>query len=95
MRNRYFVCYDVRDSQRLAQTYKKMKGYGDPIQYSVFMCDLNDKEIIFMKEDLGTILNLAEDRLVIINTGSSDNSMKNVETMGMSLDTEKEASVVV
>ncbi len=95
MRNRYFVCYDVRDPQRLVRTYKKMRGYGDPIQYSVFMCNLNGKELIYMKEDLGAILNLAMDRFVIINTGPEETSMKNVETMGMSLDMEREATIVV
>lgn len=95
MRNKYFVCYDVSDPQRLIQTYKKMRGYGEHIQYSVFMCDLNGQELIYMKEDLGSILNLAEDRFIIINAGPVDNSMKNVETMGMSLDTKKEAAIVV
>ncbi len=95
MRNRYFVCYDVHDPQRLAQTYKKMKGYGESVQYSVFVCDLNDKEIIFMKEDLGNILNFAEDRILMINVGSVDKSKQRVYTMGMSLETQKEASVVI
>ena len=95
MRNRYFVCYDVRDQQRLTQTYKKMRGYGDPVQYSVFMCELNGKEIIYMKDDLGTILNLAEDRLLIINVGPVNVNKKNVEVIGMSIDTEKEASIVI
>lgn len=95
MRNRYFVCYDVREPKRLQKTYKKMRGYGDPVQYSVFSCDLNGKELVFMKEALGDILNFAEDRLVIINTGTVNNSKNNVESMGISLETQREASIVV
>ena len=41
MRNRYFVAYDVMDPARLARTYKKMLGYGDRVQYSVFICSLS------------------------------------------------------
>ena len=43
MRNRFLVCYDVSDSKRLARTYRKMNGFGDPAQYSVFICDLSPK----------------------------------------------------
>ena len=89
------MCYDVHDPQRLAQIYKKMNGYGEPVQYSVFVCDLNDKEIIIMKNDLSNILNLAEDRILMINIGSVDKSNDRIFTMGMSLETQKEASIVI
>lgn len=95
LRNRYFVSYDVSDQQRLALTYKKMQGYGEHIQYSVFACDLNNSEIIMMKEDLGNILNLTEDRVLIINTGSTEKSSERVSTMGMSLETQKDATIVI
>ena len=89
------MCYDVHDPQRLAQIYKKMNGYGEPVQYSVFVCDLNDKEILIMKNDLSNILNLAEDRILMINIGSVDKSNDRIFTMGMSLETQKEASIVI
>ncbi len=95
MRNQYFVCYDVADPKRLARTYKKMQGYGEPVQYSIFMCELNDKEIIIMKKDLGEILNLAEDRLLLINMGSPEKSTKNVSFMGLTLQMQREASIVI
>ncbi len=69
MRNRYFVCYDVADAKRLHQTFKKMNGFGDPVQYSVFVCDLSPKERILLVEALTDILNLGEDRVMIIDAG--------------------------
>ena len=95
LRNRYFVAYDVSDPQRLAKTYKKMNGYGEPVQYSVFMCDLNDSEIIIMREELERLLNLSEDRVLIINTGSTDKSGDKVRTMGMPLNIQREAAIVI
>ena len=44
MRHRFLVCYDVADPRRLARTYRKMNGFGEPAQYSVFICDLSSKE---------------------------------------------------
>lgn len=96
VRNRYFVCYDVSDPQRLAQTYKKMRGYGDPIQYSVFVCDLSPKEMLLMKSDLMELINVSEDRILIINSGSAEKTTKgNIITVGMSLEDAKESAIVI
>ena len=96
VRNRYIVAYDVMDPQRLAKTYKKMLGYGDRIQYSVFSCSLSLRELVMMKGDLEGILNLNEDRVVIINIGSSNVSMgKNVIAIGTQLDLREDSAVVV
>lgn len=93
MRNRYFVCYDVSEPRRLASTYKKMNGYGDPVQYSVFVCELNDKELIYLKNDLEELLDLNEDRVLVINTGSASND-RNVFTMGAQLSKSERVVVV-
>ncbi len=95
LRNRYFVCYDIHDPQRLIQIHKKMKGYGEPVQYSVFMCDLNYKEIIIMKEELEDIMNMVEDKILIINLGSLNKSKERISVIGAQMDTERERSVVI
>jgi len=95
VRNRYFVCYDVSDQQRLTQTYKKMNGYGEPIQYSVFVCDLNEREIIFMREDLEDLLNMSEDRLIIINAGSAEKSKDRVTSIGKPIKPAREGAIVI
>lgn len=69
MRNRYLVCYDVSDPQRLARTHRKMLGYGDPVQYSVFLCELSRSELILMRGDVEETLNLSEDRVLIADLG--------------------------
>ncbi len=69
MRHRYLVAYDVSDPKRLKRTYRKMCGFGDPMQYSVFQCALSDVELTLMKEALGAIINQAEDRVMIVDVG--------------------------
>lgn len=66
------VCYDVSDPQRLSRTYRKMLGYGDPVQYSVFLCELSKSELILMRRDVEETLNLAEDRLLVADMGPLD-----------------------
>ena len=69
MRNRYIVAYDVSDGKRLRRIFKKMHGFGDALQYSVFACDLSSKERVIMEEALTAIMNLKEDRIIIIDVG--------------------------
>jgi CRISPR-associated protein Cas2 len=46
-----------------------MCGFGDPLQYSVFRCELSLTEKQLMKESLWAILNLDQDRIMLINLG--------------------------
>ena len=58
MRNRCVVCYDVADPPRRARTYRLMQGYGDPVQYSVFLCELSRMELAYMRRNLTDLLNM-------------------------------------
>ena len=69
MRNVYLVCYDVADDKRLRKTYRKMRGFGDPLQYSVFRCELSPVERQLMKEALWSLLNWNEDRVILVDLG--------------------------
>lgn len=69
MRNVYLVCYDVADDKRLRRTYKKMLGFGDPLQYSVFRCELSPTERQQLKQALWDILNWAHDRVMLVDLG--------------------------
>ena len=69
MRNRYIVAYDVSDGKRLRRVFRKMNGFGDALQYSVFACDLSAKERVLLEEALREIIDVKEDRVLIIDIG--------------------------
>ena len=72
LRRRLLVTYDIRDQRRLRAVHRTMKSYGDPLQYSVFICDLSDIERIRMTDALSAQMNLAADSVAIINLGNTD-----------------------
>jgi CRISPR-associated protein Cas2 len=72
MRHRYVVAYDVTDPKRLRKVYRKMCGFGEWVQYSVFRCSLSDVELTLMKDAIGAIINHAEDRVMIVDIGPVD-----------------------
>jgi CRISPR-associated protein Cas2 len=72
MRNRYIVTYDITDDDRRNSVFKKLRGCGDHLQYSVFRCDLSDSERITMIAALHPLIEHAEDQILLIDLGPVD-----------------------
>lgn len=83
MRNRYLVTYDVSDEKRLRKVFRCLNGYGDPVQYSVFFCDLSTQERILLIGDLMELIHQQEDQVLVVNLGPADGrGAKVVEVLG-------------
>lgn len=68
-RRRYLVAYDIRDDGRLRKVHKTVKGFGWPMQYSVFICDIDPMEMIELKTALGAIIHHVIDSVAFIDLG--------------------------
>ncbi|MCA9070823.1 MAG: CRISPR-associated endonuclease Cas2 [Planctomycetaceae bacterium] len=96
MRNAYLIAYDVCDKKRLRKAYRLMCGAGDPLQYSVFRCELSPMEKQSLQESLWEILNFAEDRVLVVNLGPLDGRRDNrIECWGEPLTKELSRGAVV
>lgn len=82
-RHRFVVCYDVREPKRLRKTHETMLGYGDPLQYSVFVCDLSMSECLLMEESLRRVVKLPEDWVHIIDLGPArGRALRRIRSLG-------------
>ena len=72
MRRIYLVTYDIANDKRLRLVFRKMNGYGEHLQYSVFQCELSNKELIQMNAELAAIINHREDQVLIFSLGNAD-----------------------
>jgi len=45
------VSYDIKDNKRRNKLHKTLKGYGMPVQYSVFECNLNQNQFNSLHND--------------------------------------------
>lgn len=96
MRNKYLVSYDISDEKRLNRVFNKMKGYGEPIQYSVFICNLSLKEKVMMISALKEIINNREDSIIIIEIGSSDKNTNDlIELIGKIPDIPERKNIII
>jgi CRISPR-associated protein Cas2 len=72
MRSVYVVCYDISNDRRLRAVYKKMRGFGQHVQFSVFRCELSARERIEMIAALSEIINHDEDQVLLVDVGPAD-----------------------
>lgn len=70
-RRRYLVAYDVRHPVRLRKVFKTVKGYGEPLQYSVFLCDLDGMEKTRLVGDISSVMKHTEDSVAIVDLGEA------------------------
>lgn len=96
MKIRYLVCYDISDAKRLHKVHRKMKGYGEALQYSVFCCDLTTSEKTILWSELHALINHREDQILFVDLGSSKSERaENMETLGRALACKEQAFAVI
>lgn len=69
MRQYVLVTYDISNEKRLRRMFKLLRGYGEHVQYSVFLCQLTDKDKVILAEKINNILNHNEDQAILIALG--------------------------
>lgn len=57
------VSYDVVNDRRRAKVHKMLKNFGTRVQYSVFECQLDAKELKRLQKRLRPLIDLKEDSL--------------------------------
>lgn len=50
------VSYDVSDDKRRTKIHKLLKSFGQPVQYSVFECDLQKKDYLRLRDRLDHLI---------------------------------------
>lgn len=71
-RKRYLIAYDIRDDRRLRRVCKLMEGYGTRLQYSVFLCDLSDREILLWEAEINQLMAIDVDSVVYVDIGTTE-----------------------
>ena len=75
MRKRYLIAYDVSDDKRRTAIFKTLMGNGDHVQFSVFLCQLSDVELLRLKGNLAESVNARQDQVVILDLGPADSDL--------------------
>lgn len=76
MRRNYVVTYDISDDKRRTEVFRTLHGYGDHAQYSVFFCELNDRELVHLRTKLRGAIHQREDQVLIVDLGPATNPLE-------------------
>ena len=82
--NCYVVSYDIREQKRLYRVHRAMLGFGEPVHYSVFRCDLTPRGRVDMVSVLTDLIEPDEDRIMIMDLGPVDGRVEErIEFLGV------------
>jgi CRISPR-associated protein Cas2 len=84
-RHRWLVSYDVSDAKRLRRLHRLLSGYGDAVQYSVFVCDLTPSERQLLREQIAQRMHEREDRVMLVDLGPVASGAIGIEFVGQSV----------
>ncbi len=68
-RRHYLVTYDIADDKRRDGIFQALRDQGDHTQFSVFLCQLDARELAELKTVLIPLTNQAEDQILIVDLG--------------------------
>lgn len=71
-RHTYLVCYDIANDKRLKKVFKVCKNHGTHLQFSVFECDLNPRELTQLQRELKGLIKHDEDQVIFVSLGPSE-----------------------
>ncbi len=71
-RHNYLVCYDIANDRRLKKVFKVCKNHGTHLQFSVFECDLNPRELVQLQRELKSLIKQDEDQVLFVSLGPAE-----------------------
>lgn len=82
-RRRYLLTYDIRQPTRLRRIHGVAKDFGYPLQYSVFVCDLDAVERLRLVARLGLEMHQGIDSVALFDLGEANGrGVEGVEYIG-------------
>lgn len=68
-RRRFLVTYDICADKRRNALFKLLRGWGDHVQYSVFVCELTARERMRLVGRVTDIVDHDEDQVLFVDLG--------------------------
>lgn len=96
MRTAYVVTYDICEPKRLRRVFRILLGYGDHLQYSVFRCELTDRELVELQGRLGEVIHHRVDQVLFVDLGPADGRARGcIDALGRRYDPFERRAIIV
>lgn len=74
-RSHVVVSYDIADDARRTKVFQTCRDFGNHVQFSVFFCELNARELVLLRERLRELIHVGEDQVLLIDVGPATRSV--------------------
>ena len=92
----YLVRYDIVDDGRRNQVYKYLRGWGDPLQFSVFRVLVGRTDLEKLKVGLRDKIKPSEDQVLLFDLGPEEGRGRQcVEAIGLAYTHPERHAVIV
>lgn len=79
-RRRCLVAYDIAEDRRRDRVHRILLDFGDSVQYSVFLCELDDRERIQLRGRLSEVIDHRVDQVLCLDLGPADRDLDLIVT---------------
>lgn len=69
MRNHVLVSYDIADDRRRTAVFETCRDFGNHVQYSLFLCELDRREAAVLRESLRVLIDQDDDQVLMVDLG--------------------------
>ena len=76
------LSYDISDPKRWRKVFRIARDFGDHVQYSVFLCELSDKDKTVLTERLKDAISNEEDRVLLVRLRSEESIEDMITSLG-------------
>lgn len=91
----FIIVYDVANHRRWRQLFKKLKGYGQWVQLSVFQCRLSRRQLVQLRGAVEEIILKGEDHVLFMDLGPADGVKPKVSSLGKGFEPLSGEAVIV
>lgn len=83
IRRRYLITYDIVNDKKRTKVFDICSSEGDRVQYSVFIAELNEMELIKLKGEINGYINSKTDQVLFVDLGASKrDSLEIISSLG-------------
>lgn len=79
---RLLVAYDIRDDARRDRVAVILQGYGERVQYSVFVVDGRPAQFVRLRASLATVIDSGCDSVMLCHIGPRETAARKTEYLG-------------
>lgn len=96
MRRSLLVMYDISSPKRLRKVHRLLRGYGDPVQLSVFYCELSHRDLVELEGYLRQVIHSRCDQVLIADLGPArGRGLESMKTLGRQYSPPERTAVIV